>query len=259
MSAAAALPHFAELVAPGGWRTLEFISDLHLQAEEPATYDRWRGYMASTQADALFILGDLFEVWVGDDAGRAPGFAGDCAAVIAATARRLPVFLMHGNRDFLVGDGMARACGATLLQDPTVLQFAGRRWVLTHGDLLCTSDVDYQQFRAQVRSPQWQATFLGKPLAERQAIGRHLREESEKRKREHGFDYGQVDEDEARRWLAAADAQVLLHGHTHLPADHALGGGHTRVVLSDWDAAASPPRLEVMQLTSAGHRRVALA
>lgn len=256
---AAAPPRFAELVAPGGWRAIEFISDLHLQAEEAATLDAWRRFMAATQADALFILGDLFEVWVGDDSIEDPGFAADCADVLRATARRLPVFVMHGNRDFLLGERMAQQCGFTLLHDPTVLQFAGGRWLLTHGDLLCTDDTDYQQFRRQVRSAEWQQAFLAKPLAERRAIGRHLREESEKRKREHGFDYGQVDAGEVRAWLDRADAQSMIHGHTHLPADHAVDGGRMRVVLSDWDAAASPARLEVLRLSADGHRRVVLA
>lgn len=253
-------PRFAELLAPPAWRTVEVISDLHLQVEEPATFETWRRFMSVTRADALFILGDLFEVWVGDDTALQPGFTADCAAVLQAAARRMPVFIMHGNRDFLIGDGMMRSCGATLLSDPTVLVFERRRWVLTHGDELCLADTDYIRFRAQVRSQAWQREFLAKPLAERQAIGRELRAQSEARKRAAGgVEYADVDEAFALAWLDAADAQTMIHGHTHRPADHPLPGGRTRVVLSDWDAAAQPPRTEVLRVSARGVERIAFS
>jgi UDP-2,3-diacylglucosamine hydrolase len=258
VSAFPPLPRFAELQAPPAWRTVEFISDLHLQAADPATFEAWRAYMAACRADALFILGDLFEVWIGDDVADEPGLAADCAAVLQATARRLPVFLMHGNRDFLVGHGLMRNCGATLLDDPTVLGFAGRRWLLTHGDALCISDTKYMAFRAVVRSAAWQNDFLSKTLAERQAIGRQLRAESEARRSEGvEADYGVVDDDLARAWLDAADARTMIHGHTHRPREHDLGDGRERVVLTDWDLAARPPRREVLRVDAAGFTRVA--
>jgi len=252
-----ALPRFAELVAPPAWRTVEFISDLHLQIEEPATFETWRRFMAATRADALFILGDLFEVWVGDDIALQPGFAADCSAVLQAAARRMPVFIMHGNRDFLIGDGMMRSCGANLLSDPTVFDFGGRRWLLTHGDELCLSDADYMRFRHQVRSEAWQREFLAKPLAQRQAIGRELRAQSEARKRAAGgVEYADVDETFAIAWLEVADAHAMIHGHTHKPGDHSLPQGRARIVLSDWDAAARPPRTEVLRLSTLGAERV---
>jgi UDP-2,3-diacylglucosamine hydrolase len=190
---------------------VEFISDLHLQIEEPATFETWRRFMAATRADALFILGDLFEVWVGDDIALRPGFAADCAAVLQAAARRMPVFIMHGNRDFLMGDGMMRSCGANLLSDPTVFDFSGRRWLLTHGDELCLSDTDYMRFRHQVRSEAWQREFLAKPLSQRQAIGRELRAQSEARKRAAGgVEYADIDEAFAMAWLETADAHVMI-------------------------------------------------
>jgi UDP-2,3-diacylglucosamine hydrolase len=258
MTSNPAVPHFAELQAPPTWRTVDFISDLHLQAEEPATFDAWRAFMARTPADAIFILGDLFEVWVGDDVALEPGFAADCAAVLQAAAKRAPVFFMHGNRDFLVGDGFLRSCGVTLLRDPTVFGFIGRRWVLTHGDALCLADTDYMRFREQVRAPGWQRDFLAKPLAQRVAIGRDMRAQSEARKRAGaGVAYADLDPDATRTWLDAADAQGLIHGHTHLPADHALEGGRSRIVLSDWDADARPARQEVLRLTQAGSQRLA--
>jgi len=254
----AGLPRFAELPAPPGWRSVELISDLHLQAAEPDTFEAWRRYMRGTQADAVFILGDLFEVWVGDDAADAPGFAADCASVLREAGARRPVFFMHGNRDFLVGAAFLRSCGVTLLDDPTVLDFAGRRWLLSHGDALCLADTDYLRFREQVRAPGWQRDFLARPLAERQAIGRSMREQSQARREPEGG-WADVDGGAALAWLAAARAGTLVHGHTHRPADHTLDACHQRVVLSDWDAAAQPARLQVLRLDSAGAHRAAPA
>jgi UDP-2,3-diacylglucosamine hydrolase len=148
-------------------------------------------------------------------------------------------------------------CRATLLDDPTVLAFAGRRWLLTHGDALCLDDVDYMQFRAHVRSAEWQQTFLAKALAERQAIARGLREQSEARKRS-GAHYADLDTAATRQWLAAAQAGTMIHGHTHKPADHDLGGGLQRIVLSDWDLAARPPRAQILRLSARGLARLAL-
>lgn len=253
-----AVPRFEELQAPPNWRTADFISDLHLQASEPATFDAWRAYMRTTPADAVFILGDLFEVWVGDDAAAETGFEADCAAVLRATAARLPVFVMHGNRDFLLGAGLMRSSQATLLEDPAVLSFLGRRWLLTHGDALCLDDRDYLAFRAQVRTAAWQRDFLARPLAERRSIARDLRGQSEARKRS-GVPYADVDTAAAVAWLEAADAPVLIHGHTHRPADHQFGTGLRRIVLSDWDATAAPPRLQVLRLGDAGPARIDLA
>ena len=256
---APALPRFAELNAPPAWRAVEFISDLHLQASQPRTFEAWRDYMRACTADALFILGDIFEVWIGDEVLAAPGFAADCAAAMQATAKRLPLFLMHGNRDFLMGDGLLRATGATMLDDPTVLTFAGKRWLVTHGDALCISDTRYMQFRAMVRTPRWQREFLAKPIEERIAIGRATRSESEANKRAGaGIDYGQVDDALASRWLEAADAATMIHGHTHQPREHDLGNGRERIVLTDWDLEAAPPRREVLRLDATGAHRIAL-
>lgn len=255
MDAAGGMPAFQELAVPEGWRAVDFISDLHLQAAEPETFGAWRRYMAATHADAVFILGDLFEVWVGDDAADEPGFAADCAAVLRGAAAKRPVFFLHGNRDFLVGEAFLRGCGVTPLRDPAVLTFQGRRWLLTHGDALCLADTDYLAFRAQVRQPAWQQSFLAQPLDQRKAIARGMRQESEHRKQAmHAL--ADVDADAARGWLRAARAPLMLHGHTHRPAEHDLGGGLRRIVLSDWDAAASPPRLQVLRLTAEGTRRI---
>ena len=252
------VPRFEELTAPSHWRTVDFISDLHLQACEPATVAAFEHYLATTAADALFILGDLFEVWVGDDALLDPGSfeAKGCAALHAA-AQRLPVFFMHGNRDFLAGPAFLQHCGITGLHDPTVLVFAGQRYVLTHGDLLCVDDVDYQRFRVLARSASWQQQFLSQPLAARRAQARGIRQESEARK-QSGASYADVDHPAAVAWLQAAGAHTLIHGHTHRPANHALARGLQRVVLSDWDAAAWPPRLETLRLSREGLERIPL-
>ena len=253
------VPPFEELAAPLHWRTVDFISDLHLQASEPATVAAFTHYLATLQADALFILGDLFEVWVGDDAIDEPGsFEAQACAALRTAAQRLPVYFMHGNRDFLAGAAFLAHCGITGLADPTVLSFQGERYVLSHGDLLCLQDVDYQRFRVQARSAAWQQQFLAQPLAARRAQARGIRQESEARK-QAGSVYADVDGPAAVQWLQAAQAHTLIHGHTHRPASHQLAPGLQRVVLSDWDAAAQPQRLEVLRLTAQGLERLPLA
>jgi UDP-2,3-diacylglucosamine hydrolase len=215
--------------------------------------------MAALQADALFILGDLFEAWVGDDAAQVAGFEQQCADVLRHAAQRMPVFFLAGNRDFLVGIGLAQATGMTILPDPTVFEFGAKRWLLSHGDALCLGDTEYLAFRAQVRQPAWQQAFLAQPLAARQQVARGMRAESEQLKRT-GREYADVDTAAALQWLEAARAQVLVHGHTHKPAEHALDTTHRRIVLSDWDADAVPPRLEALRLHADGRsERVGLS
>ncbi len=233
------------------WRCVDLLSDIHLHPDDPATFAAWRRHLETTSADAVFILGDLFEAWVGDDAINTPGFAADCAEVLQAAGARRPLHFLHGNRDFLVGPELARACGFTLLADPTVLAFGTRRWLLTHGDALCLSDTAYLAFREQVRAPSWIASFLQRPLAEREALARQMRQASEAR-HSGAADETDVDPSMARQWLDTADAAVMVHGHTHRPAQHDLGDGRQRIVLSDWDAQAQPPRQQVLRLDAAG-------
>jgi UDP-2,3-diacylglucosamine hydrolase len=253
------LQQLYELQAEASWRSVDFISDLHLSEHTPRTFEAWAGYMQSTPADALFILGDLFEVWVGDDARLPDSFAARAAAVLCDAASRRSVGFMAGNRDFLVGAGLAQATGMTLLQDPTVFSFGERRWLLSHGDALCLGDTGYQAFRAQVRGAAWQQAFLAQPLPVRQAVARGLRQESEAHKASDRV-YSDVDTAAALQWLEASDAQVLVHGHTHQPAEHALDARHRRIVLSDWDADAVPPRLQALRITrEGGVERIGLA
>jgi UDP-2,3-diacylglucosamine hydrolase len=259
----------AQLRAPAHWRAVEFISDLHLQPGEPQTFEVWRAFLLRPEherADALFILGDLFEVWVGDDVLDA-GTSADqtfwraCADALKAFSRRTPVFFMAGNRDFLLGARGLAACGLQGLNDPTTLDFLGQHWLLSHGDAMCLADTDYMQFRQQVRQPPWQRDFLARPLTERTAIARGLREQSEARKQSTAVDpslWADVDTAAAHTALQAAQARTLIHGHTHRPGEHDLGDGMQRVVLSDWDASAQPPRAEVLRLDAVGLRRIRL-
>ena len=241
-------PPWPVLQAPAHWRQLDFISDLHLQAGDTATFLAWRHFMQTTAANAVFILGDLFDVWIGDDVmDAACDFEARCVQVLAAASGRLNIFLMHGNRDFLLGPAFARAASVTLIDDPTVLDIAGQRWLLSHGDALCLLDTDYLEFRAKVRSAQWQQDFLRQPLAQRREVARALRQQSEARKHS-ALIYTDLDPQASGDWLRAAQADTLIHGHTHKPAQHELAGGLRRVVLSDWDLGATPPRAEVLRL-----------
>lgn len=247
-----------ELIAPSRWATVDFISDIHLQASESLTFQAWRDYLLHTTADAVFILGDLFEVWVGDDILMSPegGFEQQCADVLRAASGRMDVYILCGNRDFLMGSALMAACGCTLLQEPFILSFANVRWLLVHGDAQCLDDTDYMQFRAQVRNPEWQRDFLAKPLAERMAIARGIRTQSEARKRGDAV-YADVDLAAANTLLDAAQARHMVHGHTHRPAKHDLGAGRERLVLSDWDLSAQPSRAEVVRLRLSNDKKTA--
>ncbi|MDO5086412.1 MAG: UDP-2,3-diacylglucosamine diphosphatase [Comamonadaceae bacterium] len=254
------LPTLSELAAPAGWQTVDFLADLHLHASEPATFAAWQRYLQATPADALFILGDLFEVWIGDDAATAGSFEARCADVLRAAAARRPVYFMRGNRDFLVGHAFLSHCQVQDLADPTVLVFGGARWLLSHGDALCLDDTAYQQFRQQVRQPAWQQAFLARPLDERAAIARQMRQHSQMRQQGQAPEtYADVNEHAARAWLRQARCATLIHGHTHRPADHALGDGLARIVLSDWHLDGPAPRAQVLRLTARGHARLSLA
>lgn len=237
---------------PPAWRCIDFISDLHLAPGLPRTVAAWARYLSQGRAPAVCMLGDVFEVWVGDDS-RHQGFEQGLVAALAEASRRRALFFMAGNRDFLVGAELCVAAGMTALPDPTCLQAWGRRWLLCHGDAQCLSDTRYQEFRAQVRSPQWQRAFLDRPLAERIDIARAMRRESSLRRPLGGEMSGDLDADACRAMLQASGASTLIHGHTHRPAVHDLGDGLSRQVLSDWDLDdASCPRAEVLRLHADG-------
>ena len=240
---------FQVFEAPETWRTVDFISDLHLQEKETATFEVWQAYMQNTTADAVFILGDLFEVWVGDDAADQHVFLQKCAAVLKACASKRQVAFMRGNRDFLVGSAFLNKCHVLDLQDPTVLNFASQKWLLSHGDAGCLGDKDYQSFRQVVRQAHWQEDFLAKTLTERESIARQLRSQSEILKKNSSAVYADVADEWSTQMLQEAGATCLVHGHTHRPALHSLSEAPLmqRYVLSDWDAASIRPRAEVLR------------
>ncbi|MFN2308915.1 MAG: UDP-2,3-diacylglucosamine diphosphatase [Gammaproteobacteria bacterium] len=216
-----------------------FISDLHLDARRPAVTALFLDFLARLEpprCTGLYILGDLFEAWIGDD-NDDPHDTGVIAALRAATRRGIPLWVMHGNRDFLLGEDFALACGCTLLADPARIELGGEPTLLMHGDTLCTDDRDYQQFRALVRDPGWQGQFLAKPLAERRQIAAGLRETSRLRSGEKPAEIMDVNPQAVCDALRRHGVRRLIHGHTHRPGIHTLnldGQPAQRVVLGDW-------------------------
>jgi len=244
------------LTAPARWQQVDLLSDLHLGPDTPGTLARLEKHLAETPAQAVLLLGDIFEVWVGDDARHEP-FESSVVKLLREASQHLDLFFMHGNRDFLVGADMLAACGMTALPDPTVLEAFGQRWLLVHGDEQCLDDTAYQAFRQQVRSPEWQAQLLAQPLQARQALARQMREAS-KAAQAAQLMATDLDAQACRALLREARATTMIHGHTHRPAEHDLGERLRRVVLSDWDFDATPSRGDVIRLSAAGLRRLSL-
>jgi len=216
-----------------------FISDLHLSPRSPGATCLFLDFLAgrARQASELYILGDLFEAWIGDDDIDDPYHAGIVAALRSTTDAGVRICVMHGNRDFLLGEGFAAAAGVLLIADPHILSTAEWQFVLAHGDALCLDDTDYMAFRAQVRDPAWQAALLAKPLAERRAIAAHMREASESSQRAKENPYTDLQPAATEDFLRAHGYATFIHGHTHRPAthDHIVDGIHVeRWVLADW-------------------------
>jgi UDP-2,3-diacylglucosamine hydrolase len=220
----------------------------------PRTFEAFATHLAATAADAVFILGDLFDVWVGDDARRLP-FESRCVDVLARAASHRQIGFLVGNRDFLLGRTMLRDAGMMGLRDPTLAVAWGQRLLLTHGDALCLGDAPYQAFRSEVRSPAWQARFLARPLPQRLEIAAELRRQSGSRQRFDGDASVDIDAAEAVRWMHAQGAAEMVHGHTHRPGSEALAPGFKRHVLSDWDLDTAA-RAEVLRLTRGGFERI---
>lgn len=244
------------ITAPAHWVQIDLLSDLHLGPDTPGTLARLERHLAETTADAVMLLGDIFEVWVGDDARHLP-FEARCVDLLRHASQRLDLFFMHGNRDFLLGSDMLAACGMTALPEPTALQAFGQNWLLVHGDAQCLADTAYQLFRNQVRAPQWQAQLLAQPLEARQSLARQMREGSRAAQAAQLMS-SDLDAGACRALLDEAGAQVMIHGHTHRPGTHELGHGLRREVLSDWDFDTAPPRGDVIRLCAAGLQRIAL-
>lgn len=250
------MPDIARFTAPAHWRAIDLVSDLHLCEALPATTGAFLDHLRHTDADALLILGDLFEVWIGDDQQQR-GFEQDLVTALRARSERLWLGFMHGNRDFLVGPQLCSAAGLHALADPTCLTAFGQCWLLTHGDALCLEDEDYQQFRRMVRSDSWQHDFLAQPFDARWGLASRIRSESRLRKAaapDPGL-WADVDRAQALAWLEQAQCGTLVHGHTHRPGQEAWGDGHGRVVLSDWDLDGPQARAEVLRLDAQGLSR----
>ena len=221
---------------------IHFLSDLHLSPGAPGVTRIFLNYLGNEarSAERIFILGDLFEAWPGDDSIDDPddSFNGDIVAGLCQLAGSgTGVAVQHGNRDFLLGEHFTERSGATLLPDPYVLSLPSWQFVLSHGDALCTHDAEYQAFRTQVRNKDWQDVFLRKPLAERKAIAAAMREQSEASKREKPMQTMDLNPAATDDFLRHHGYATLIHGHTHRPArhDHIVDGIHVeRWVLSDW-------------------------
>jgi UDP-2,3-diacylglucosamine hydrolase len=219
----------------------------------------WQRYMAHTPADAVLILGDLFEMWVGDDMRSEP-FEAQCTQTLRGAGQRLWLGVMVGNRDFLVGQELLAACQGHALPDPLLLDAFGQRHVLTHGDAWCLGDTDYMAFRQMVRNPTWQQQFLQASLPQRLATARGIRAQSQARKDAPTMEtWADVDAGVAAAHLTDAGSLSLIHGHTHKPSSEPFGlPGASRHVLSDWDLDEAPARAEVLRLSSQDLVRLSL-
>lgn len=218
-------------------RTL-FVSDIHLAEERPEATERFARFLAESVpgADALYVLGDLFEYWAGDDSLEL-AFASRIAGLLRAASREAPAHFMHGNRDFLASSRFCAETGMRLVDDPAVIDLYGSRAVLLHGDTLCTGDRAYLEFRAKVRDPAWQAATLARPLAERLELARSMRESSEGAKEGKPPAIMDVSRRAVEEAFAAARCSLMIHGHTHRPARHehsVAGRTCVRWVLPDW-------------------------
>jgi len=219
-----------------------FISDLHLQEERPEVTEAFLSFLDSTAREAkhLYILGDLFEVWIGDD------FKSELSHLIKEKllllkATSTSVFAMHGNRDFLIGKRFCEDTGITLLDDPYKLDLFGKATLLMHGDLLCTKDVDYQEFRNMSRNPQWRKEFLNKPIEERERMAEALRLDSKEATNLKKDEIMDVTPEAVEEIMTLHNVELLIHGHTHRPKVHSLEINEIpaqRIVLGDWDKSA---------------------
>jgi len=215
-----------------------FISDLHIDASRPDIVGQFLGFLAAEarHADALYILGDLFESWVGDDAADSAQTA-VIAGLKMLTSQGVPCFVMHGNRDFLLADRFCRMSGALLLPDPLIVTLYGEPVLVMHGDALCTDDRAYQRLRATVREADWQRQFLALSVASRRALADAARVGSQAHTRAVEHAITDVNSDSVALAIRKAGTATLLHGHTHRPAIHSLrvdGRPCTRIVLGDW-------------------------
>jgi UDP-2,3-diacylglucosamine hydrolase len=228
--------------------TTLFISDLHLDASRPRITELFLGFLENeaAKANALYILGDLFEAWIGDDAGDDVGEQ-VAQGLARLHARGVPCFYLHGNRDFLLGDAYARRARMTLLPDGSVVDIEGNPVLLMHGDTLCTDDAPYQKFRRDTHTPDWQRAFLARPISERHEFAAQARAESQRYTRSAGEAITDVNAEAVAATLRRHTGGRLIHGHTHRPAHHKMtldGRQAQRIVLGDWYEQGSVLRVD---------------
>jgi UDP-2,3-diacylglucosamine hydrolase len=220
-----------------------FISDLHLDAAEPAAGAQFMQFLEqrAMSADALYILGDLFETWVGDDDDE-PYRNRICCALAALSSWGVPCYVMHGNRDFLFHHGFEARTGTQLIDDPVIIELYGEQVLLTHGDALCIADQSYQRLRTVVRNPRWQHRFLKLPLAVRRALAERARRGSQRHTQRTAYEIMDVDPPSVSAAMRACGVRTLIHGHTHRPAVHEFqldGCAARRIVLGAWHDCGS--------------------
>ena len=220
-----------------------FVSDLHLNERMPRTAAAFFHFLetAATRTQSLYLLGDIFEYWAGDDDLQTPFNRQVCDALRAVSDCGVKLYWIAGNRDFLVGSAFAAEAGLSLLQEPHVVEIAGQTMLLVHGDAQCTDDTAYLAFRTQVRDPEWQQSFLAKPLAERKAIIEGMREGSRAAQKEKSMEIMDVNLAEIERLFCTYGLTRIIHGHTHRPGVHQSAGG-VRYVLPDWDCEGDVAR-----------------
>ena len=212
-----------------------FISDIHLCENSPHLTDAFKAFLNESKKTCthLFILGDLFEIWIGDDDDSS--FIQDIKkAIIQFTTDGPETFFMHGNRDFLLGENFANEVGISLLPDPYTLDINGLKVILSHGDFLCTDDIDYINFRNQVRSKDWQNDFLSKSIEEREQIAQSLRSDSKKATSNKSLEITDVNLETVNKFIKEHNPDIFIHGHTHRPRIHQHDSTQ-RIVLGDWD------------------------
>lgn len=234
-----------------------FVSDVHLDESLPKTTQAFLDFLEhqAVHCRQLYLLGDLFEYWAGDDDIDSSYNQHVIHKLKLVSDSGVEIFWMPGNRDFLVSEGFAKATGAALLADPHTTTIAGNRIVLTHGDAQCTDDTAYMAFRAQVREPQWQHDFLAMPLMQRKAIIAGMRDQSRAAQRTKSYDIMDVNQAAITSLFASTGADILIHGHTHRPARHEQdhdGQMKLRYVLPDWDADADAARGGWIGITADG-------
>jgi UDP-2,3-diacylglucosamine hydrolase len=213
-----------------------FISDLHLEESRPDITDAFLKFMEAIQGktDALYILGDFFESWIGDDENTALQVSIK-QRLKQFTDQGAALFFMHGNRDFLIGEVFAEETGATLLKDPSVITLAGEPVLLMHGDSLCTADTGYMKFRATIRNPAFLQPFLKRPIAERKITAQQLRAMSQANNQGKSMEIMDVTQEEVDKEMQQHQINTLIHGHTHRPQIETRANGKVRIVLGDWD------------------------